>query len=348
MARTIALFVALLCACAGTRSPALADDALTVIVGANPNAFFEVLTNVAERAGFYKEQHLVVTTQYAGSPNIAAQLVATGKGDICGQAVEPLITGYEKGVHLQAFFTRDPHYEFVLAVLDESPIKRLADFKGATIGELSVGSPGEISANATLSGAGLKKSDYSYLPIGTASAGLQAIQSKKVDGVEFPFVELSLYEVEAHVKFRYFWDPILRDVGDTAYAAAPATIAAKGDQLRRFSRANAMAAVLVRENPQLAARYFLEGAGMKVTAETVENDARLLQLAYDQLPGYDPASKRIGYISPIGIGILAKYLYDAGLTHQIVPASAVVTDQFIDAANDFDHGALIARVKRMK
>ena len=109
-----------------------------------------------------------------------------------------------------------------------------------------------------------------------------------------------------------------------------------------------MAAVLVRENPQLAARYFLEGAGMKVTAETVENDARLLQLAYDQLPGYDPASKRIGYISPIGIGILAKYLYDAGLTHQIVPASAVVTDQFIDAANDFDHGALIARVKRMK
>jgi NitT/TauT family transport system substrate-binding protein len=342
----VLMCVAMLTALASPR-PAAADDTLSVIGGANANAFFEVLTNVAERAGFYKEEHLIVSTQYAGSPNIAAQLVASGKADLCGQAVEPIIQGYEKGIHLVTFFARDPHYEFVLAVLDASPIKTLADFKGATIGELSIGSPGEISADSTLSGAGLRKGDYSYIPIGTASQGLQAIAGKKVDGAEFPYVELALYEVESPAKFRYFWDPILKDVGDTAYAASPATIAAKGDQLRRFSRANVMAAILIRENPRLAARYFLEGAGMKVTDESLSDETRLLELTQSQLPGYDPASKRIGYISPVGIEILAKYLYGAGLTKQIVPASAVVTNEFIDYANDFDHGAFIAQVKRM-
>jgi NitT/TauT family transport system substrate-binding protein len=340
---SVAVLTALCCS-----RPAAADDALSVIGGANANAFFEVLTNVAERAGFYKEEHLIVSTQYAGSPNIAAQLVASGKADLCGQAVEPIIQGYEKGIHLVTFFARDPHYEFVLAVLDDSPIKTLADFKGATIGELSIGSPGEISADSTLSGAGLRKSDYSYIPIGTASQGLQAIAGKKVSGAAFPYVELALYEVESPAKFRYFWDPILKDVGDTAYAASPATIAAKGDQLRRFARANVMAAILIRENPRLAARYFLEGASMKVTDESLADETRLLELTQSQLPGYDPESKRIGYISPVGIGILAKYLYAAGLTKQIVPASAVATNAFIDYANDFDHGAFIAQVKRMR
>jgi hypothetical protein len=49
-----------------------------------------------------------------------------------------------------------------------------------------------------------------------------------------------------------------------------------------------------------------------------------------------------------GAAVLAKFMYDNGLTAQIVPAQAIATNQFIPYANDFDHRAFIARVKAMR
>jgi hypothetical protein len=43
--------------------------------------------------------------------------------------------------------------------------------------------------------------------------------------------------------------------------------------------------------------------------------------------------------------VLTKFMADNGLTTSVVPASAIVTDQFIDYANDFDHKAFIAKAK---
>ena len=54
------------------------------------------------------------------------------------------------------------------------------------IGELNTGNPGEVMANSMLSGAGLKKSDYAFLPIGVGAQGLTAINSKRVAGGALP------------------------------------------------------------------------------------------------------------------------------------------------------------------
>jgi NitT/TauT family transport system substrate-binding protein len=328
-------------------SPAAADDALTLIGGSAATGYYEVLDDVAERAGFFKAEHLDVTIQYTGIAGVAAQLVAAGKGDVCSLAIEPIIQGYERGLHLEAFFSRDPVYDYALAVLDDSPVKTLADLKGATIGEISPGSPAEISTNSMLLGAGLQKGDVSYQVIGNGAQAITALTSHKVAAAAFPYPELLTYEAVAHIKFRYFHHPILKDIGNVAYAASPDAIANKPDLLRRFARAHVMAAILIRENPALAARYFLEGAGVKVTDEALLNETRLLSFSEDQLPGIDPASKKIGYMSPRGLQIYSQFMADNGLTKGVVPVSAVLTDQFIDYANDFDHQALIARVKHM-
>jgi NitT/TauT family transport system substrate-binding protein len=235
-----------------------------------------------------------------------------------------------------------------LAVLDSSPIKTLADFKGATIGEYSAGSAAEVPANSELSGAGLKRSDYTYLPIGAGAQAIAAMTTGKVAGVAFPYPELVTYETFANQKYRFFWHPILKDIPASSYAASPATIQTKADQLRRFTRALVKASILVRENPQLAAKYFVIGSGQKLTGEAVANEARLLAAAQDLLAGDDPASLRIGEMPLRGAAVLAKFMYDNGLTSLIVPASAIATNQFIDFANDFDHQAFIARVKQMR
>jgi hypothetical protein len=48
------------------------------------------------------------------------------------------------------------------------------------------------------------------------------------------------------------------------------------------------------------------------------------------------------------MGFLANFLYQNGLTSQLVPTSAIVTDRFITFANDFDHKAFIAQAKAMR
>jgi NitT/TauT family transport system substrate-binding protein len=339
---------AALAACTWSLSPARADDTINVVSGATPAAFFEVLGDVAEYAGFYKEEHLVVNKDYAGNPGNATQLVASGKGDVSTATLEPIFYGYDKGLRLTAFFSRDPGYEWVVAVLDTSPIKTLADFKGKTIGEISLGDPSEMVATQTLLNAGLKKGDYSFIPIGVGSAAVAAMTSGKVDAVAFPYPELAIDTAVTGLKFRYFWHPILKDVPDVGYAATPDTIKNKADALKRFCRANAKAAILIRVNPQLAAQYFLKGEGVQATPEALAGETKLLETAYDQLPGVDPTSTMIGYIPPKGIEALGSFLYQNGYTPNVVPASAVVNDDFIQYANDFDHKAFIAQAKAMK
>jgi ABC-type nitrate/sulfonate/bicarbonate transport system substrate-binding protein len=345
--RIAPVLVALL-ACACIPAAARADDTLTIVTGSSPTAFFDVLSNVAARAGFYKDEHLTVNEQYTSGPAVGAQLVASGKGDICSISIEPIILGYAKGLYLTPFFSRDPRDEWVIAVLDDSPIRRLEDFKDTSIGEVSVGSTGERNANSMLSGAGLKKGDYAYIPIGVGAAAIQALTTKKVAGAAFPYPELAAYEVQAHLKFRYFWNPLLYGIGTTVYAATPATIRDKADQLRRFARANVKAAILIRENPQLAARYNVEEANITGDKNAVADWAALLQLAGGQLPGIDPLNKRIGAISPLGMEVFRNFLAADTPSAQAAPLSALVTNQFIAYANDFDRRAFIAHVRQMR
>jgi NitT/TauT family transport system substrate-binding protein len=330
----------------GAPAPAWADDSLSIVAGSAPG-IFDALELVAQGAGFYRKEHLNITKNYANSPATAAQLVATGKADVGALSLEPIIQGYEKGLRLQVFLSRQKTFSYVLGVLDSSPIKTLADFKGATLGELVIGSSAEPATASMLGGVGLRKSDYSFVPIGTGAQGLEAILGKKVDGAAFPYTALAQYQVVGNVKMRIFRHPILRDVSDVGYVALPATIGAKADVLRRFSRAIAMAALFVRENPEATARLYLQlqVGGSKVTDDAVRNLTHYFVLVESELPAADPSDPRIGYVSPQGLQLISQLLTDYGITTAVVPSSAIVTDQFIPYANAFDRKAVTALAK---
>jgi hypothetical protein len=101
----------------------------------------------------------------------------------------------------------------------------------------------------------------------------------------------------------------------------------------------------VHYNAAVAARYFLMGSNQKVTPDSIALITKQIEAYQQSLPAANPASGRIGYFPARGIAIYAKYLYDAGLTHVVVPAASVVTNQFIAYANNFDKKAFIAWAK---
>jgi NitT/TauT family transport system substrate-binding protein len=269
---------------------------------------------------------------------------------VCATSIEPTILGYDKGVRLQVFFSRVHRYEYVLAVLDDSPVRTLADFKGKDIGEPNAGSTTEVSANDMLSGAGLKKSDYHFVPVGIAAQALSAVLSHRVAGLSTDAVALAGDAAVAHLKFRLFRDPILDSIPNASFEARPDVIATKGDLLRRYTRALVKAALLIRENVPLAARYALMGENITtgITPEALQTEITVLNALQNNLVGADPSNARIGYTPINGIALYCQFLFNAGLTSTLVPAPAVVTNQFISDANDFDKHAWIAEVRRMR
>jgi NitT/TauT family transport system substrate-binding protein len=330
-----------------TPCPALSDDALSLIAGATP-ALFDTLDLVAQGAGFYRDEHLNVTTDHVANSGTCAQLVATGKADICSLSVEPVLQGYEKGLHLQIFLARSAQYSYVLAVLPDSPIRSLEDFKGTEIGENSIGSSAEPATESMLAGAGLTKADYAFVPVGAGAQALDALLGKRVAGIAVSLESVVSYEVVGNMTIRFFRHPILKDIPNVAFTATPATIQAKADVLERFCRAIVKAALFTRTNPQAAARLYLQlqVGGGRVTDSALQNTTRQLTLLQGYLPAADPSNKRIGYLAPRDLELYSKILTDYGITQKVVPVAAVLTDQFIPFANDFDHKALIAQAKR--
>jgi NitT/TauT family transport system substrate-binding protein len=322
--------------------PAAADDSLSVVAGNPAPGIFDTLELIAAGAGFYKQQHLEVTKDYAPNPSAAAQLVATGKADLLSANVEPILIGYEKGLRLQFFLSRQVSYSYVLAVLADSPIATLGDFKGAVLGETTTGATAETATQSMLAGVGLKPGDYSFISIGLGAQALTSITAKRVTGVAFPYLEVVNDSIVGNLKFRVFRHPLLKDVGNVGYAATPATIQAKADAIGRFARAIVEAALFVRTNPAAGALLYVRGSGQSVTADAVARTTRILTALENELPAADASNKRIGYFNPRGVQLYSTILAQYGIIKAPVPGSAIVTDRFIAYANDFDHKALVA------
>jgi NitT/TauT family transport system substrate-binding protein len=327
--------------------PAKADDKLSIVEGAGAPGFYDLLEDVAIGTGFFKEAHLDVSKQYAGSAAAAAQLVAAGKLDICSISTEPALTGYAKGLSLQFFFSRQVHYVYVLAVLADSPIRTVADLKGKQIGEPTPGSPVEVVARSLMSGAGIAPSDYSFVPIGYAATNLAAVLAKRVDAVSDTYSNLVTNQLQSNVAYRIFRDPILNDISNSGYAARPADIAARPDVYGRFTRALAKAAVFVRFNPRASARFYLQVAGAHITDETLLAQTRLITNLESEMPAADPASRRIGYVSGAGLALESRELVTYGFAQQPVPAAEIATNRFMAYANDFDRKAVEALARSM-
>jgi NitT/TauT family transport system substrate-binding protein len=259
--------------------------------------------------------------------------------------VEPAIVGYSRGVRIKFFLNRHPIFDYALAVLSTSPIKTLADFKGADIGEINIGSNAEVQSDLALSGAGLHRDDYSYTPIGAGPAALTALTTKKVDGVTFPMQELAMDTAATGITFRQFVNPQLVDVPNSGFGATQATLDAKGDALKRYSRAMIKAFIFVRVNPRAAALMFLAGTNQRATPDLVATVTRQITSLEPLFPAYDLSNPRIGYLPVRGMELYCRDFYDAGLTPSLVPGADLVTNEFVAFANDFDRKAVIAQAK---
>lgn len=300
----------------------------------------DTLNRVAQGAGFYAEEGLEVEQIRVGGAAEAAEVCSSGRGDVCPIGIEPIFTGYADGIRLKFFLARVASYTYVLGVPAGSPIRTLADFRGATIGVhiLGAGSAGKVAVDSMMAEAGLHEGDYALAAVGYEDDALHAVLSGRVAATAFPAYELIPFALAGHA-LRVFPHPLLAGIVNAGYAASPATLERKADELQHFARAIVKAAVFTGRQPAAAARHVLKASDAPFGEEEVERKAREIAL-WDALPGRDPLDRRIGYVPPEGIDVYGRILAEHGLLAYVPPADDIVTNAFVDFANDFDRNAI--------
>src|SRR5271166_3166999 len=158
--------------------PALADDALSVMLGDRTPPLMNSLNLIAQGAGFYHDERLVVTTILVDGPDKVVGACAAGETDICPIGIEAAITAYAQGKQLKMFLTRASKFGYVLTALEDSPIRTLADFRGKTIGVHTLtGSSPVLTTRSALATVGLTEKDYTLVGIGMEDTAANAIAS---------------------------------------------------------------------------------------------------------------------------------------------------------------------------
>jgi NitT/TauT family transport system substrate-binding protein len=327
--------------------PALAADneaALSVVKDGKTPPLMNALNLIAEGAGFYKEERLKVTTVASDGPVDARRICSSGEGDICPVGIEPLVAPPPAGgAQLKMFLSRISKFGYVIGVPEDSPIRTPADLKGKKIGVHSAtGTSATFATESELSASGLKPADYELVTAGLNEQALDALASGKVAALGLPLYEMLPFMV-AGTKLRIFRHPTLGDVPNSGYAAAPSVMAAKADALQHFSRAIVKASLLVRYNPAVAARALLTADGKPFGDADLRRKTAELTAWEDDLPAADPDNKRIGAIPITGMQAYIQLMKDAGVIKTAIPASQVVTNEFIEFANDFDHNSIRQR-----
>jgi hypothetical protein len=64
-----------------------------------------------------------------------------------------------------------------------------------------------------------------------------------------------------------------------------------------------------------------------------------------EFPAYNLKTRNIGYMSADGLQQYCKMFFEAGRTPVLVPGADLVTNQFVDFANAFDHQSIVRQAR---
>lgn len=269
---------------------------------------------VAQQRGYFAEEGLEVELIEPADPNDPPKLVAAGRGDLAISYQPQLHLQVEAGLPLTRIGTLVATPLNTLLVLDDGPIKSIADLKGRKVG-FSVGGFEDVMLTAMLAPHGLTTDDIELINVNFSLS--PAILSGQVDAVigAYRNFELNQMEIEGH-KGRAFY---VEEEGVAAYDEL--IVVANNDKLDdpRFPkvlRALERAVTFMINHPQEAWGDFI--------AYRAELDDELNRRAWrDTLPRFAlrPAALDKGRYEAF-----AKFLQDHKMIEKLVPVEGYAVE----------------------
>jgi len=230
-----------------TALPAMAQDQMTVVLDwfVNPNHGPII---VAQEQGYFAEENLEVEVIAPADPSAPPKMAAAGKADLAISYQPQLHLQVAEGLPLKRVGTLVASPLNCLLVLEDGPIKTVADLKGGKVG-FSVAGVEEALLSALLTDAGLTMDDIELINVNWSLS--PSLMSGQVDAVigayrNFELNQMELEEVEG--RCMYLEEMGVPSYDELIYVANPET--ADMDQIARFLRATEKATQYIVNHPQ--------------------------------------------------------------------------------------------------
>ncbi|MGV6803952.1 MAG: ABC transporter substrate-binding protein [Ruegeria sp.] len=294
-------------------APAWAEDKMTVLLDWFVNPDHGPII-VAQENGYFAEQGLEVEIVPPADPSAPPRLVAAGQADLAVSYQPQLHLQIHEGLPLKRVGTLVATPLNCLLVLEDGPIKSLADLKGKKIG-FSVAGVEEAILTAMLNAHGVSLDDIEMINVNfSLSPSLMTGQVDAVIGA-FRNFELNQMDIEG-VAGRCFYieEEGVPPYDELIYVANPETMDA--DKIARFLAATEKATQYIVNNPEKSWEIF--------AATSPELQDELNARAWvDTLPRF--ALRPAGFDA----GRYARFeafLKESGMIDSINPVSAITID----------------------
>ena len=227
-----------------------------------------------EPAGLYAKIGLKPDFNFISGSAAAMQLLVSGDADLANVGILEYISARQKQptLPLSMVYCEDYNSSYVLVVPEDSAIKTLADFKGKSIGVLSLGSGSVSTTKAMLRKAGVDPAGVQILAVGADAQALAALRSGVVEGLSYFIGSIAGLE-NTGMKFRYF----TADIPSGIFVASRTGLTRNRDLIVRGCQGIALSTAYSEIDPIGAAKGYQTLFGKPGVAQTVlEQDAHTI------------------------------------------------------------------------
>jgi NitT/TauT family transport system substrate-binding protein len=304
---------------------------------------------------YWKQEGYDVEVFIAQSSLQAIQLLVAGQADIAQINSAPLVQAVvTHNIPLRDVMVNTV-MDWALVVPEDSPIHKIEDFKGKTIGAASLGTGGVAMLQSYMRANGLNpERDVELLPVGIGPVAMQALKSNRVQGLIYWGSAIAAFE-NFGGKFRKFFDPSWPQMPDFSLAALQTTIDRDPKMIEAVVRGAAKASLFALTNPDCARQIQWktrpsskptgadEATLIKWDLHYLESSLSGMTTAVDMSGGKLWGATTTEQFARVQDLLVQTKLIDKKLAN---PGDYVISvPNFFENANDFDHQAVIVQAK---
>ena len=307
---------------------------------------------IAMKMGWFKKDGIdVELVPLAGSAD-CTKTVVTREVVFALPGVEPLAAARAQGVKAKIYYTPYQRNIYGIAVPQDSPIQKITDLKGKTIGVISMGSAGIPVAKALVAAAGLDPDkDITIVAVGEGAQTAAMVRNKSVDALSQFDVQYALVE-NAGVNLRLLDTRQIERYPSNGLLALEETLKSKRTEAVALARGYAMGTVFAIANPEAAVRILYDVFPQtrptgKDEATAIKDGTRVIQARITNWK-LGSAVKQWGESSEPNYQAYVEFLHEWHVIKEKVPGKDLITNELIDEINKFDASRITAEARAWK
>jgi len=306
---------------------------------------------VPKGLGYFAAEGLDLDIQNSQTGMISAQVLQSNNAQVGTTAAAAVMTVREQGADLVSFFNLKRNAGTFLVVLKDSPIQKLEDLKGKTIGAPSFGAGGGLALKQNLSEIGIPPDQYTGIATGAGPSAIAALRTGQIDALVMWDAMLGAAE-NTGLALRVVNIPLEDRMVGTTLATRKAFANTNGKDVASYCRAMTKGLVFTMTNRAAAIRIFWDEFPTTKPANlddatALKNSVHIMDRFLEKALEHQPEGSRLGEFIKTNWQNTHAAFVKLGTLKGAEAATDSYTEQFLAACNDFDRAAIVAQAKSM-